>query len=980
MPANTHARFRPFAIVCLVAAALALPGAEPVARISVSSTKPVLKSTLRDGVLINDNRRYTFVGVPKAFRGLQFTVQGHRKGGALHAIVTSGGDLFVALWDQASPAAMGLAGDWSPAGTIQVGSISTAPFTIYRAKVRKGDALELKPVDQWGAIVLARQIKGPATFDHTGGPATTEYSTLQFRIARHRKRSPELKAKLRREAVRPEALIQDQDATPTAVILRRSQALLDHLQRLHPGLDLSTETTALASLRTRLAESGASDSKALFGEACNLRRRVALRNPLLQGIPRILFLKHGKQARGSRHMIDQYLGFNAAIGGGVFVLDDPFGKSPKARDLLAGATVANGRIKGREIAGTGSFLSLDLSYEAREILFAWTEGVSALPKNPSYDDQFITPQEAKRLGSNAYYHYRPDNTYHIFRANVDGSNLHQLTDGRWNDIDPCFLPNDRIAFVSERTEGGIRCGSRPLVSGTLHAMMGDGSDIIALSRHDTNEWQPSVDHDGMLVYTRWDYVDRDSDIAHHIWQCFPDGRNPRSLHGNYPDVRETRPWMEMSIRAIPGSRRYVATAAPHHGEAYGSLVLIDVRQPDNRGMSQLKRLTPEYPFPEAESAPGVPHAANRGRHAPHAEHFGTAWPLNEDFYLCVFDQAQRNYALCLLDSFGNVVELYRDPAVACLDPMPLRSRPRPPIIPTETQQAKADRPDGPANRTAKLFIANAYTSELPWPEGTRLRELRIIGVYPKSNVFLDEPRVGVAPQSLARGVFGTVPIQSDGSVYCEVPTNVGIYFQVLDDKGVAVQTMRSITYAHDGELLSCIGCHEHKQQPPRTTRPALAQALRQPPARIQPEATGSYPLTFPRLVQPVLDARCIACHGKSKKAPSLRGDAFGRYGWSEAALSLRAFAWGKAGGNGVGLRYNRTSYSVPGKVGAQASKLYPMLAGGHHGLVLSPEELRRITLWLDANSCFYGAYRDPKDQALGQIVQPKTSFLPAWIR
>jgi len=38
----------------------------------------------------------------------------------------------------------------------------------------------------------------------------------------------------------------------------------------------------------------------------------------------------------------------------------------------------------------------------------------------------------------------------------------------------------------------------------------------------------------MIVYTRWDYLDRDFHIAHHIWTRYPDGRDPRSPHGNYP--------------------------------------------------------------------------------------------------------------------------------------------------------------------------------------------------------------------------------------------------------------------------------------------------------------------------------------------------------------------------------------------------------------------------------------------------------------
>ena len=137
-------------------------------------------------------------------------------------------------------------------------------------------------------------------------------------------------------------------------------------------------------------------------------------------------------------------------------------------------------------------------------------------------------------------------------------------------------------------------------------MMRDGSDIIPLSFHETNEWNPSVDQDGMIAYTRWDYVDRDSDIAHHLWLCYPDGRDPRSYHANYPERREFRPWMELSIRAIPGSRRHVAVAAPHHGYNYGSLVLIDQSREDDNAMNQISRLTPEAHFPESESAPGKP--------------------------------------------------------------------------------------------------------------------------------------------------------------------------------------------------------------------------------------------------------------------------------------------------------------------------------------------------------------------------------------
>ena len=173
-----------------------------------------------------------------------------------------------------------------------------------------------------------------------------------------------------------------------------------------------------------------------------------------------------------------------------------------------------------------------------------------------------------------------------------------------------------------------------------------------------------------------------------MWTCYPDGRDPRSRHGNYPRSRESRPWLELSIRAIPESHKYVAVAAPHHGQSYGSLVLIDQKTPDDHSMSQIKRITPEVHFPESEKSPAVSNKDGKGRHKPKGEVYGSPWPLSEDFYLCVYDSGQKNYGIYLVDSFGNRELLYRDQDIPCLDPIPLKSRPRPPILPSQTSQAK----------------------------------------------------------------------------------------------------------------------------------------------------------------------------------------------------------------------------------------------------------------------------------------------------
>ena len=47
-----------------------------------------------------------------------------------------------------------------------------------------------------------------------------------------------------------------------------------------------------------------------------------------------------------------------------------------------------------------------------------------------------------------------------------------------------------------------------------------------------------------------------------------------------------------------------------------------------------------------------------------------------------------------------------------------------------------------------------------------------------------------------------------------------------------------------------------------------------------------------------------------------------------------------------------------------------MLAKGHNDVELTSEEMHRITLWLDTNCMFYGAYRDIDKQLEGITVMP----------
>jgi cytochrome c553 len=180
--------------------------------------------------------------------------------------------------------------------------------------------------------------------------------------------------------------------------------------------------------------------------------------------------------------------------------------------------------------------------------------------------------------------------------------------------------------------------------------------------------------------------------------------------------------------------------------------------------------------------------------------------------------------------------------------------------------------------------------------------------------------------------------------------------EALDERGQAVQTMRSITYLQPGENASCVGCHE-----PRTTAPtprAITLALKRPPSDIAPGPDGSRPLSYPILVQPVLDKHCVRCHSSGRVV--LTGAPQGRYTVSYNTLAPRVSfsAWGRPGGNGEPL-------TQPDFFGARGSALMKMLLRGHNKVALGADDIERLATWMDANALFYGTF-DPADQARQQ--------------
>ncbi len=763
-----------------------------------------------------------------------------------------------------------------------------------------------------------------------------------------------------------DALVTPEDKDPLTILLRRTQSLLNDIKSMRNAPSLESETKALADLVARAKTAAEAQRRPLFDEALLLRRKIAFSNPLLN-FNELLFIKRDL-SQVMQHCCDQYYGQQQRTGGGLLVLSDPFGESPAIRDVLAGSGLKIGTRQDMGKDG-GSVLSPALSYDGKMISFAYVEGKGGRAHISHLDH-----------ANNG--HWDKGFCYHLFTVGSDGTNLKQITDGTFNDFSPCFTPAGRIAFISERRGGYLRCG-RQCPNYTMFDMAVDGTDMRCLSFHETNEWAPSITHDGMLLWTRWDYVDRHGCTAHHPWITTPDGRNPRPIHGNY-SLRYKRSDMEIDTRSIPNSQCFIATGAPHHGQAFGSLVVIDPRVADDDAMAPVKRLTPDAGFPETQGG---------------SQSYGTAWPLSDTYYIASYEPAEANvggkhltFGIYLIDKFGNKELIYRDPQIACVSPRPLRAETRPPVIPEQRIAAVPAAQRKPADWQAEargqgtITIADVYKSYLSWPEDAgKISALRIWQIYPASVATAElahwtgiQIKEGFDSDNLVRTVVGTVPVESDGSAYFKVPTGYEIFFQALDEQGAAIQSMRSATALVPGEQLSCQGCHEPKGTAPDRLSVATPLAMRREPSLPKPGPDGSLPFSYPKLVQPVLDKKCVSCHAEKikqakpgeKLPPRLDSAVNGKYFTSYVNL---AEPYGYVS-YGAGQDFNSPKFyrTIPGQFGARASKLYKILKQGHHDVKLTTDEMERITVWLDSACQFYGVYEKDggEKQLRGEFAEP----------
>jgi hypothetical protein len=543
---------------------------------------------------------------------------------------------------------------------------------------------------------------------------------------------------------------------------------------------------------------------------------------------------------------------------------------------------------------------------------------------------------------------RPGDSYHLYSLDVASGHVEQLTDGPYHDVHPLLLPDGRILFVSTRRASYSMC--QPGASSCMHTMDADGRNIRPASVNTLGDHSPQMLPDGRVLFTRWEYIDKGLFLRQGLWTMNPDGTRLQLFFGN--TIRD--PNTIWQARPIPGTPSVVATFAPHHGTPHGAIGIVNNR----RGM---------------ESARGVGYRWVT-KEFPRIGDTNFFWayrdpmPVDRHHFLVSYGgSGARRFRIFLLDDRDNKECLYSDPQISLYNPLPLAPRPRPPINSVHRPQDDAPPlPQDPHKAATGTFLLVDVYRGLPESMRGKVRAIQIMEQVPKPCNMRGQRSWDMDPLMsrgtyYAKRIWGTVPVEEDGSAYFVAPSEKELYFQALDASGKELQRMGSATQIMPGELQSCVGCHEGREQAPPNHFPLASQ--RPPSVPVPPDWENDGLVDFVHLVQPVLDKHCVRCHSGATPIAGLdlSGDKT-RY-FNMAYNHLVDGGWVHY------LWLNRAHHDVfkPGETGAQASRLLPYIDGDPcgRGEVLPAAARRRIYQWIDSNVAYYGTYEHARPGSSG---------------
>jgi hypothetical protein len=625
-------------------------------------------------------------------------------------------------------------------------------------------------------------------------------------------------------------------------------------------------------------------------------------------------------------------------------------------------------MKAKTGSGDGIFYGFDLSFDAERIVFDY---------KPSIEEGF-----------------------RIWQCNIDGSGLGQLTftppdeddnikeydlgndlfNFHYDDMQPCYAPDDHIIFTSTRCKYTTLCDySGILVTPVLHRIDLDGGNMEKLTDSPVSEFCPTVMPDGRIMYTRWEYVDKSSVRIKVLMAMRPDGSMTEELFG----LDHSDPAAVMYGRVVPGESNLITCiGCPHcpQGSSLGELMLINTRK-NVRTTEAVTRITKNVRMNHEggwEFWNGKRWRQDRSGKS--GRLYGTPYPVNANTFMvsCKYNESDRwsdldAYDLYLIDAWGNHTYIYGERRTSCWHPVPLAARQKPDVMyaPRNPQLAELNQAmcvvtdiyrgmDGVARGDVKYLRVNIVVSR-PWSS----HRIPLWGAGDEDG----RPRTQL----------GIVPVEEDGSACFIVPADENIQLQALDENYMEVQRERTYFNMKPGEVRSCIGCHERRKSTPSNSKSEIFPlALQKVPSIPGPQpgeragkgkwsGWGTNVIHYESDIQPIweknrADGSCVSCHSGKDSATDLNlsGKKTRRYCVSyenlvdidnpPAGLGYRRW---ERGTRYLGLiigevglheqeEDNNGAYFGPYTIGSHTSYLAGVLMGKHDG-ILSVKHADKLT-------------------------------------
>jgi hypothetical protein len=592
-------------------------------------------------------------------------------------------------------------------------------------------------------------------------------------------------------------------------------------------------------------------------------------------------------------------------------------------------------------------LTFEDYYPSPEAIIEDSRGVLRDPC-PSYDGKTLV-----------YAHSKDNNGYHICDMNLETGATRQLTDdidGKIpvSDFEPCVLPTGDIIFGSSRCFGQVDCNIN--ITSNLYLMNKDGKYLRRIGYDQVHTFCPTMMEDGAVMYTRWEYNDRNVANVFGIFTMYQDGTRQQEYYGN----QTSWPATFNQARVIPGTggSMAIATIGGHQGPYAGDLVRVNISQTRN-GLGGVELIAPKRSNSGqggfAYSMDGVPDEDKL---------FQNPYPLSEDWFLISYRRTRTSkFSVYLMNIEGKRELIAWDGSRSVSQPISLMIRNKPPTTAFQADYSK---------KTASLAVADVYygMASQGVTKGS-VKKIRVCAMeYHTTPAFgntgaqsYQMTPVGKFGCSWeAKWIPGEAPVAEDGSAAFEVPPNTPIFLQLIAADGTCVQTMRSWMTLMPGERFDCVGCHENKCEAAPSRDPSKTTPEPLQPFWDVPQEVGSF--YYPEVIQPILNTHCAksGCHDNTHKMPLTDdlvwsndlsdADNNGAYrDWTRSYIGLfEHISVNAIFGGAEGIR--------PKSLGSSRSNVITKLKGGHNNVNLSQEEMEKLCAWIDLSGPHSGTYTD----------------------